>query len=200
MHKTQTMEISPVTRVNQLQKHFTTPCPLMVVSKSQLISLNTCSQLINGFYMCVHFYLLDSTSGSPLATDAPCELPAESKSQNLPSNLTSIYGKPSLSSRRTENDCKIVLYILVANEHKSEKSVLKGLYAELQRYCASRGFELLLCDLHEESENFLDPTGWVNEPIEARGGHHLAAECLSEIASKFVGILFYYSRNKINLI
>ncbi|XP_031618907.1 uncharacterized protein LOC116338021 [Contarinia nasturtii] len=123
----------------------------------------------------------DSTSGSPLTTDAPCELPAESKTQNLPSNLISIYGKTSLSSRRTENDCKIVLYALAATEHKGEKNVLKSLYAELQRYCASRGFELQLCDLHEESENFLDPTCWVNEPLEARGGHHLAAECLSEI-------------------
>lgn len=133
------------------------------------------------------FSFIDSTSGSPLATDAPCDLPAESsKGQKLPSNLTSIYGKPSLSSRRTENDCKIVLYILAANEHKVEKNVLKGLYAELQRYCASRGFELQLCDLHEESENFLDPECWVNEPIEARGGHHLAAECLSEISSKFI--------------
>lgn len=126
-----------------------------------------------------------------MATDAPCELPVETKSQSLPSNLISIYGKPSLSSRRTENDCKIVLYILAANEHKEEKSVLKGLYAELQRYCASRGFYLQLCDLHEESENFLDPKSWVNEPIEARGGHHLAAECLSEISSKCIPLLYY---------
>lgn len=133
----------------------------------------------------IHFPVLDSTSGSPLTTDAPCELPVESKSQSLPSNLTSIYGKSSLSSRRTENDCKIVLYALAANEHKNEKIVLKSLYAELQRYCASRGFDLLLCDLHEESENFLDPTCWVNEPLEARGGHHLATVCLSEISSKY---------------
>lgn len=96
-----------------------------------------------------------------------------------------------MSSRRTENDCKIVLYILAANEHKGEKNVLKGLYVELQKYCASRGFELQLCDLHEESENFLDPECWVNEPIEARGGHHLAAECLSEISSKFKWIILY---------
>lgn len=109
-----------------------------------------------------------------------------SKCQNLPGNLTSIYGKPSISNRRTENDCKIVLYILTANENESEKNVLKGLYTELQRYCGSRGFELLLCDLHEDSENFLDPSSWVDEPIEARGGHHLAAECLSEILSKWI--------------
>lgn len=95
-----------------------------------------------------------------------------------------MYGKSSLSSRRTENDCKIVLYVLAGNEHKSEKSALKSVYAELQRYCASRGFELLLCDLHDESENFLDPTFWLNEPLEAIGGHHLAAKCLSEISSK----------------
>lgn len=119
-----------------------------------------------------------------MATDAPCELPAESKCQNLPANLSSIFGKPSVSSRRTENDCKIVLYVLSANENNSEKSVLNGLYAELQRYCASRGFELLLCDLHEESENFLDPNCWIDEPIEARGGHHVAVKCLSEISRK----------------
>lgn len=131
--------------------------------------------------MIFSFYA-ESTAGSPLVTDAPCELPVEAQSQNLPSNLLSIFGKPSLSSRRTENDCKIVLYVLSANEHKSEKSVLKSLYAELQRYCAARGFELQLCDLHEEPDNFLDPACWINEPLEARGGHHLAAECLSEIS------------------
>lgn len=127
---------------------------------------------------------IDSTSDTPLTVDAPCELVAVSKCQSVPANLSSIFGKPSISNRRTENDCKIVLYILAANENENEKAVLKGLYAELQRYCASRGFELLLCDLHENSENFLDPKSWVDEPIEARGGHHLAAECLSEILSK----------------
>lgn len=133
--------------------------------------------------LCISHFV-DSTAGSPLTTNAPCELPVESKCQNLPSNLASICGKPSLSSRRTENDCKIVLYALAANEHQSEKTVVKGLFAELQRYCAARGFELQLCDLHEECEDFLDPSCWVNEPLEARGGHHLAAECLSEISSR----------------
>lgn len=132
-------------------------------------------------------FCVDSTSGSP--NEGPCEPSIESKSQTLPNNLTSIYGKPSLTSRRTENDCKIVLYVLAANEHKSEKNVLKGLYAELQRYCASRGFDLQLCDLHEETENFLDPACWIDEPIEARGGHHLAAECLSEISSKIIQMI-----------
>lgn len=75
---------------------------------------------------------------------------------------------------------------MTANEHKTEKNALKGLYVELQRYCASRGFDLQLCDLHEETENFLDPACWANEPVEARGGHHLATECLSEISSKLI--------------
>lgn len=127
-------------------------------------------------------FFVGSTSDSPLVLDAPCQLVVESQGQNLPSNLAPIFGKPSLSSRRTENDCKIVLYVLSVDEHKSEKGVLKSLYGDLHRYCASRGFELQLCDLHEEPVNYLDPTCWISEPLEARGGHHLAAKCLSEIS------------------
>lgn len=132
-------------------------------------------------------FLADSASSSPLATNAPCELVADEDSlnqQQLPANLTLIYGKCT-QNRRTEEDRKIVLYILAADEnHRNEKSVLNSLYADLQQYCACRGFELQLCDLHERCDNFLDPACWIDEPLEARGGHHLGAECLSEISSK----------------
>lgn len=67
--------------------------------------------------------------------------------------------------------------------HSNEKNVLSNLYPELEQYSLSRGFELQLCDLHESCADFLDPKNWVEEPLEARGGHHLAAMCLSEISS-----------------
>lgn len=127
--------------------------------------------------------MIDSSSGSPLTLEAPCEIPNESLNRpNLPTNLSPLFGKLT-QNRRTENDRKIVLYILSADEcHNNAKSVLNDLYTELKENSKCRGFELQLCDLHEKCENFLDPKCWVNEPIEARGGHHLAAECLSEIS------------------
>lgn len=134
------------------------------------------------------FIKIDSTSGSPLAAEAPCDLTTDESlnQQILPDNLTSIYGKPT-QNRRTENDRKIVLYILAADEnHKDEKNILNSLYSELEQYTLSRGFELQLSDLHENCDDFLDPNKWVDEPLEARGGHHLAAMCLSEISSKFI--------------
>lgn len=118
--------------------------------------------------------------------NAPCDLPfvAPTNQQILPKNLSLIYGKPT-QNRRTEKDRKIVLYILAADDsHKNEKLVLNSLYEELQVYCECRGFELQLCDAHAKCDNFLDPTCWIDEPLEARGGHHLAVECLSEILSK----------------
>lgn len=128
---------------------------------------------------------LDSTSSSPLTVTAPCDLPITTSSQPvLPANLTLIYGKPT-QSRRTENDRKIVLYIIAADDsHKTEKEVLSSLYKSLQEYCACRGFELQLCNTQEQNDNLLDPTCWIKEPLEARGGHHIAAKHLSEIASK----------------
>lgn len=96
--------------------------------------------------------------------------------------MTPIYGKPS-QNRRTESDRKIVIYILAADDsNKDEKNVLSQLFDDLQKYCECRGFELQLCDVHEENQNFLDPNCWKNEPLEARCGHHVAAQCLSEIS------------------
>lgn len=101
----------------------------------------------------------------------------------LPENLTLIFGKPT-QNRRTEKDKKIVLYIIAADDsHKIEKEALSSLYKDLEGYCACRGFELQLCNTHEQNDNLLDPTCWIEEPLEARGGHHMAAKYLSEIAS-----------------
>lgn len=129
-----------------------------------------------------------------MAVDAPCTLSTDESTnqQALPTNLLPIFGKPALN-RRTENDRKIVLYILAADElHSNEKNVLSSLYAELEQYSQSRGFELQLSDLHEKCDDFLNPKCWVEEPLEARGGHHLAAACLSEISSEFSFVFFFF--------
>lgn len=151
--------------------------------------------------------LPDSTSSSPLALNAPCDIPASgpttstSNQQILPTNLTPIYGTP-IQNRRTENERKIVLYVLAADdEHKDEKNVLSDMYEELREYSACRGFELQMIDAHEQSHNFLDPMCWVDEPLEARGGHHLAAQCLSEIASELIAICIHkFEFGKIRII
>lgn len=139
-------------------------------------------------------FVPDSTSSSPLALNAPCDIPAPgtttstSNQQILPTNLAPIFGTPT-QNRRTENERKIVLYILAADDvHKYEKGVLSSMYQELKEYSACRGFELQISDAHEQSYNFLDPNCWIDEPLEARGGHHLAAQCLSEIASGLIVI------------
>lgn len=149
------------------------------------------------------YIVSDSASSSPLALDAPCDLPASgattsnSNQQILPTNLAPIYGTPT-QNRRTENERKIVLYILAADDvHKDEKNVLSNMYQELKEYSACRGFELQISDAHEQSYNFLDPKCWVDEPLEARGGHHLAAQCLSEIASEFTAIHCHQFRTDI---
>lgn len=74
------------------------------------------------------------------------------------------------------------------------------MYEELKEYSACRGFELQMIDAHEQSHNFLDPMCWVDEPLEARGGHHLAAQCLSEIASELITLFVITNLNftKIN--
>lgn len=119
-----------------------------------------------------------------------------SNQQTLPNTLIPIYGKPS-QNRRTENDRKIVIYILAADDsHKDEKLILNHLYDDLQKYCTYRGFELQLCDVHEDNQNYLDPCCWKTEPLEARYGHHIAVQCLSEISrhsnfSYIVPVLFF---------
>lgn len=130
----------------------------------------------------------DSAGNSPLTLSAPCDLPSVSAPQQqlLPQNLQSLNGNPS-KNRRTQKDRKIVLYILAADDgHQLEKSALQMVYKELKEAYACRGFELQLSDVHDRSDsNFLDATGWINSgPLEAKGGHHLAATCLAEISSK----------------
>lgn len=92
------------------------------------------------------------------------------------------------------------------------------MYKELKEKCASRGFQIHISDIHEynnnsngssksssgssdplnnndKNENFFDVSNWMQEPIEAQGGHHLAAISLAEISrhtniSYIIPILF----------
>lgn len=67
--------------------------------------------------------------------------------------------------------------------HKTEKSVLYSMYDHFHGICAARGFEIQISDVHDEvsNDNFLDLSSWVDSPLEAKGGHHVAATCLAEI-------------------
>lgn len=126
----------------------------------------------------------DSASSSPLAQNAPIDL---SNFTILPPSLQSLNGNPT-KNRRTEKDRKIVLYILAPDDgHRPEKDVLHSVFTELRNNYASRGFELQLADVHDNGSdlNFLDGSQWANSgPLEARGGHQLAAICLAEISRK----------------
>lgn len=70
-----------------------------------------------------------------------------------------------------------------ATGHQTEKSVLYSLYEHFHDICGSRGFEIQISDVHNEKddENFLNTSCWVDSPLEAKGGHHVAAACLAEI-------------------
>uniref|UniRef100_A0A0K8TLW2 Putative wd40 domain protein n=1 Tax=Tabanus bromius TaxID=304241 RepID=A0A0K8TLW2_TABBR len=126
----------------------------------------------------------DSVSSTPQTVNAPCEIPSVA---SLPASLSSLRGKP-ITSRRTEKDRKIVIYVLAADTgHKSEKAVFHGVYQNLKERCACRGFEILISDVHgaktESSETkVLDVRKWSNSPLEAQGGHEEAANCLAEIS------------------
>lgn len=143
------------------------------------------------------FFSADSTSNSPVTLHPPCELPTVTV-QTLPQNLLPLNGFPT-KNRRTANDQKIVLYILAAdNGHKTEKSVLLSLFNELKTNCASRGFEIYLSDVHQRNdENFLDASCWIDGPLEAKGGHHLAANCLAEITRNYLLISFSATMSRI---
>ncbi|XP_055540226.1 uncharacterized protein LOC129726948 [Wyeomyia smithii] len=142
--------------------------------------------------------LSDSTTNSPMATSPPCDI--LSVHQNLPQTLTPLYGKPT-TSRRTDKYKKIVLYILAADDgYQSEKAVLRNVYKGLNRKCQSRGFELHVSDLHvlQAKGGSFDVNKWLNGPLEAQGGHDLAANCLAEIArqssdSYLIPVLFLSS-------
>lgn len=141
----------------------------------------------------------DSTSNSPMAATPPCDIPAVVH-QTLPQSLTPLYGKPS-TNRRTDKYKKIVLYILAADDgYQSEKAVLRDVYKGLNQKCQSRGFELHVSDLHvmQAKGSGFDVNKWFSGPLEAQGGHDLAANCLAEIArqscdSYLIPVLFLSS-------
>lgn len=100
--------------------------------------------------------------------------------------MISFLGNPT-NLRRIENDRTIVLYVLSAGDENSvEKALLNNLFDDLKQYCQCRGYELQLCDLHEVSEQFVDPQRWKTEPANGRGGYHLLAEYLSAITSNYL--------------
>uniref|UniRef100_A0A182UJA3 AAA domain-containing protein n=1 Tax=Anopheles melas TaxID=34690 RepID=A0A182UJA3_9DIPT len=126
--------------------------------------------------------LSDSTANSPMTVSPPCDIPPVH--QNLPQNLTPLYGKPT-TNRRTDKYKKIVLYILAADDgFQTEKAMLREVFKGLNQKCQSRGFELHVADLHVQQPkgNSFDVSKWFRGPLEAQGGHELAANCLAEIA------------------
>lgn len=113
---------------------------------------------------------------------------------NLPQNLTSLYGRPTVS-RRIEKDRKVVLYVLAADDsYQIEKSILMKLQNFLQDKYSYKGFEIHIADLHMpenySNSNRFDLENWLDGPLEAQCGHHLAANCLAEITSKKIKISF----------
>jgi hypothetical protein len=126
----------------------------------------------------------DSNSGSPLCTTAPVDI---STLLNLPQNLTPLYGRPNVN-RRIEKDKKIVLYVLAADDsYQVEKKILSQLQNFLQEKYNHKGFEIHVADLHVpenySKSNRFDLESWLEGPLEAQCGHHLAANCLAEITS-----------------
>ncbi|ETN61299.1 hypothetical protein AND_007044 [Anopheles darlingi] len=139
--------------------------------------------------------LSDSTTNSPMAVSPPCDI--TQVHQLLPQNLAPLYGKPT-TNRRTDKYKKIVLYILAADDgFQTEKAMLREVFKGLNQKCQSRGFELHVADLHvlQPKGAGFDVNRWYEGPLEAQGGHDLAANCLAEIArqscdSYLIPILF----------
>lgn len=126
----------------------------------------------------------DSVAVSPSCLSAPVDI---STLLNLPQNLTSLYGRPTVS-RRIEKDKKIVFYVLAADDsYHIEKAILLKLQASFQDKYSTKGFEIHVSDLHVpenySKSNCFDLEHWLDGPIEAQCGHHLAANCLAEITS-----------------
>lgn len=122
---------------------------------------------------------------SPVCASAPVDI---STLLNLPQNLTSLYGRPTVN-RRIEKDKKIVLYVLSANDnYQLEKGILQQLQSSLETSFRYKGFEIHLADLHVpesySKSNAFDLDNWLEGPLEAQCGHHLAANCLAEIRSE----------------
>lgn len=140
----------------------------------------------------------DSISASPMCISAPVDI---STLLNLPQNLTSLYGRPTVS-RRIEKDKKIVLYVLAADDsNQIEKSILQKLQINLQENYRCKGFEIHISDIHVAENysktNTFDLNNWLDQPLEGQCGHHLAANCLAEITSKFIYciLLYFFSIN-----
>lgn len=128
----------------------------------------------------------DSVATSPLCVSPPVDI---STLLNLPQNLTSLYGRPTVS-RRIEKDRKIVLYVLAADDsYQIEKKILVNLQSQLQDKYSCKGFEIHIADLHVpenySKSNRFDLENWLDGPLEAQCGHHLAANCLAEITSNY---------------
>lgn len=126
----------------------------------------------------------ESGTGSPSCASPPVDI---STLLNLPQNLTSLYGRPAVN-RRIEKDKKIVLYVLAADDsYQIEKTILSKLQSYLQDKYNSKGFEIHVSDLHVpenySKSNRFDLENWLDGPLEAQCGHHLAANCLAEITS-----------------
>jgi hypothetical protein len=129
----------------------------------------------------------DSVSPSPLCISAPVDI---SSLLNLPQNLASLYGRPNVS-RRIEKDKKIVLYVLAADDSfQTEKGILQRIQSSLLESYRCKGFEIHVSDIHVpesySKSNTYDLNNWLEGPLEAQCGHHLAANCLAEITSKLI--------------
>jgi hypothetical protein len=121
---------------------------------------------------------------------------------NLPPNLSSLYGRPTVS-RRIEKDKKIVLYVLAADDsYQVERGILQKLQKSLQEIYQSKGFEIHMADLHVSDNysktNIFDLINWLEGPLEAQCGHHLAANCLAEITSNLLVLLNWHHKNRRN--
>lgn len=95
---------------------------------------------------------------------------------------------------------KVNFYIFYFPGYQTEKAVLRNVYKGLSRKCQSRGFELHVSDLHvlQVKGSSFDVNKWLSGPLEAQGGHDLAANCLAEIArqssdSYLIPVLFLSS-------
>lgn len=78
--------------------------------------------------------------------------------------------------------------------------MLRDVFKGLNQKCQSRGFELHVSDLHvmQIKGSSFNVNKWLSGPLEALGGHDLAANCLAEIArqscdSYLIPILFLSS-------
>lgn len=119
-------------------------------------------------------------SSSPLASTPPCDLPTSPEVRiKIPINLAPLYGRAT-ANRRLE---KIVIIIL-SSEHlrSADITTLKSVYSNLRQKCDAHGYELLISNLHLSEVEETNVKSWLGGPLEAQGGHELAANILAEIS------------------